>query len=59
MVYDIYGRHITTLIDRQQKSPGKYVETFVANNYKIHPGVYWFVLTNGKSVQKRKMLLIE
>jgi hypothetical protein len=58
-VYDIYGRQITALIDREQRMPGKYVETFVPNNYNINPGVYWFVLTNGKSIQKRKMLLIE
>lgn len=59
MVYDIYGRQITALIDREQRIPGKYVETFVPNNYNITPGVYWFVLTNGRSIQKRKMLLIE
>lgn len=59
MVYDIYGRQITALIDREQRIPGKYVETFMPNNYKLTPGVYWFVLTNGNSIQKRKMLLIE
>ena len=58
-VYDIYGRHISTLIDKRRTPPGKYVETFVASTYRIPPGVYWFVLTNGQSIQKRKMLLIE
>jgi hypothetical protein len=59
IIYDIYGRQITALIDREQRIPGKYVETFVPNKYKLTPGVYWFVLTNGKSIQKRKMLLVE
>lgn len=58
-VYDIYGRQITTMIDNEYLPRGKYVRTFQANDYALTPGVYWFVLSQGYLVQKRKMLLIE
>ncbi len=58
-IYDIYGRHITSLIDNEFRTRGKYVESFVARNYNIKSGVYWFVLSNGQKMQKRKMILIE
>jgi hypothetical protein len=58
-VYDIYGRQIATLIDRKSMSRGKYERAFVAENYSLSPGVYWFMLRQGNAVEKRKMLLIE
>ena len=59
MVFDIYGRKVATLIDRQPTPPGKYVETFVARDYGTPAGIYWFVLANGHKIQKRKMIIVE
>jgi len=58
-VSDMYGRHITTLISRRKMQPGKYVETFDAHYYRMSPGIYYFMLTDGKHRQDRKMILIE
>lgn len=58
-VYDIYGRHITSIINNQPMPAGKYVRSFEARNHNAPPGVYWFILSNGQKVQKRKMLLVE
>jgi hypothetical protein len=58
-VYDIYGRTVSTMIDNEYLARGKYVRSFDARSHRLSPGVYWFVLSHGNLVQKRKMLLIE
>lgn len=57
-VYDMYGRIVTTLIDKRMMSAGKYVESFAPATQQLPPGVYYFTLTNGDKVQKQKMLLL-
>lgn len=59
VVYDVYGRQITRLIDNKLLEFGNYIEPFEAAKYHLPPGVYYFTLTQKDQIQKRKMLLIE
>lgn len=58
-VYDVFGRKIATLIDRQNTEAGKYTESFHADDYHLKPGIYYFTLSTNQTVKKQKMLLIE
>jgi hypothetical protein len=55
-VYDVLGREVKKLIDREQ-SPGNYSVQFNANN--LPSGVYFFKLRSGDFTQTRKMVLIK
>ncbi len=57
-VNDIYGRTIATLIDEKHIEAGKYLEHFVASDYIIPTGVYYYTLRVGNVVEKQKMILI-
>jgi len=57
-VLDIYGREITTLINKEMLAFGKYVENFDASNYNMSPGVYYFTLAGEGINLKRKMMLV-
>lgn len=58
-VYDLLGVEITTLISKEDRLPGKYVEHFDANNYNLSPGVYYFALTGNGINLKHKMMLVK
>ncbi len=58
-VFDIYGRRITTIIDNKEIGAGKYLEHFVASDYKLPSGVYYYTLQIGKIVEKQKMILVD
>ncbi len=58
-VYDLLGNEIAALIDNEVRLPGKYIESFNADKYKLSPGVYYFSLkTNGVAL-KHKMTLVK
>ncbi|NOX65766.1 MAG: T9SS type A sorting domain-containing protein [Chlorobi bacterium] len=55
IVYDILGREVTTLVNKQQK-PGYYEVNWDASN---HPsGVYFYNLSAGSYVKTMKMVLL-
>jgi N-acetyl-anhydromuramyl-L-alanine amidase AmpD len=56
VIYDILGREIETLIDKELE-PGKYKLNFTATN--LPSGVYFYTLKTPKSIQTKKMLLIK
>jgi hypothetical protein len=56
IVYDILGREIETLIDKELE-PGKYKLNFNATD--LPSGVYFYTLRTPKSIQTKKMLLIK
>ncbi len=56
IVYDILGRKVATLVDKQQK-PGNYNVDF--NGNKLSSGVYFYKLSVGKFTSVKKMLLTE
>jgi ligand-binding sensor domain-containing protein len=56
VVYDILGRKVETLIDKELE-PGKYKLNFNATN--LPSGVYFFTLKTSKFTKTNKMLLIK
>lgn len=54
-VYDILGREINTLVNKEQV-PGNYEVQFDASN--LTSGIYFYKLQSGSLVQSRKMLLL-
>ncbi len=55
VVYDVLGREVTTLVNKQQK-PGNYQVTFNAS--KLSSGVYYYQLKVGSFIQTKKMVLL-
>ena len=56
IIYDILGREVATLVNRQQK-PGNYEVQFDGKG--LTSGVYFYKLTSGSFVESKKMLLIK
>jgi ligand-binding sensor domain-containing protein len=56
IIYDILGREVETLIDKELE-PGKYKINFTTTN--LPSGVYFYTLRTPKSIQTKKMLLIK
>ena len=54
-VYDILGREVATLVNKQQQ-PGNYEVEFNASN--LSSGIYFYELKAGNFVQTKKMILI-
>ncbi|MDE2834974.1 MAG: metallophosphoesterase [Bacteroidota bacterium] len=54
-VYDLQGRQVTTLVDRQH-APGRYVVTFSATH--LASGMYALRLTSGTTVYSRQISLV-
>ncbi len=55
IVYDLLGREVSMLVNKQQK-PGSYRVEFNANG--LTSGIYFYKLTAGNFSQTRKMLLV-
>ena len=59
-IFDIYGRKITTLLDKSL-SAGEYTETWNCrdkNGIRVPPGVYFCLLTNGNIKLSQKLLVL-
>jgi hypothetical protein len=56
VIYDILGREVETLIDKELE-PGKYKINFTATN--LPSGVYFYTLKTPKFTKTNKMLLIK
>ncbi|MFA8451827.1 MAG: SBBP repeat-containing protein [Bacteroidales bacterium] len=56
IVYDILGRKISTLVNKEQK-PGEYVVNFYAGH--LASGVYFYRIEAGKFYEAKKLLLIK
>ncbi len=54
-IYDILGREVKTLVNKQQQ-PGNYEVTFDAST--LSSGVYFYELKAGSFVQTKKMILL-
>ena len=55
-VYDILGREVTTLINKNM-IPGKYEVEFDATN--LASGVYFYRIKSGEFTQTNKMILLK
>jgi hypothetical protein len=56
IIYDILGREVETLIDKELE-PGKYKINFTATN--LPSGVYFYRLQAGNFIEQKKMILIK
>jgi len=56
IVYDVLGKEIITLVNKQQK-PGNYSVQFDASS--LPSGMYFYTLLSGDYMQTRKMLLLK
>ena len=55
-VYDIFGREVTTLVNKKQ-NPGNY--TVSVNLRNLASGVYFYKLNTGEFIETKKMILLE
>ncbi len=55
-VYDILGRKVATLVNKQQQ-PGNYEVSFDASN--LSSGIYFYTLKTGGFIKTKKMLLLK
>ena len=55
-MYDVLGRMVATLVDKQQK-PGNYEVIFDANN--LTSGIYFYKLKAGTFSESKKMILLK
>jgi len=55
-VYDVLGKHVTTLVDTKMQ-PGKYKVDF--NAEKLPSGIYFYQIKAGKFSAAKKMLLLK
>ncbi len=55
-VYNVLGKEISTLIDRQIL-PGEHNVTF--NGFGLAPGIYFYAITAGDFVETKKMVFVE
>lgn len=55
-VYDILGREVTTLVNKQQQ-PGNYEVVFDANN--LPSGTYFYRLQSGSFTETKKMMVVK
>ena len=55
-VYDMLGRHVATLVNKQQR-PGLYQVKFDAA--RLPSGTYIYQLKTGNFIQSKKMLLLK
>ena len=58
-IFNMFGNEVVTLINREFRNPGKYVEHFEASNFNLSPGVYYFTLAGEGINLKRKMMLVK
>jgi len=58
IVYDVLGREVATLVNKEQ-SAGSYQVQFTSNNYQLTSGVYFYRLKSGAFVESRKMVLVK
>ena len=56
-VYDILGREVSTLVNKQQQQPRNYEVNWNASNQPS--GVYFYKLTAGSFTQTKKMILLQ
>ncbi|MEK7263251.1 MAG: T9SS type A sorting domain-containing protein [Bacteroidota bacterium] len=56
-VYDILGREVITLINNEQKEPGKYSVEFDGSN--LPSGIYMYKLTAGSFSDSKQMMLLK
>jgi len=57
IVYDVLGRRITTLVNKQQKA-GYYEVQFTSDNGQLTSGVYFYQLRAGDFIETKKMILL-
>jgi len=55
-IYDILGREVATLVNKQQQA-GNYEVNFNANN--LSSGIYFYKLQSGSFVESKKMILLK
>jgi len=55
-IYDVLGREVTTLVNKEQK-PGNYEVKFDAKN--LSSGIYYYRISSGSFVKTKKMILIK
>ncbi len=59
IVYDIFGREITRLLNSEFKQAGKYIINFDAMKYNLASGVYFYRIETDKYTAVKKMILLK
>ena len=54
-IYDVFGREVTTLINKEM-TPGSYTQEWDASN--VASGMYFYRLQAGRFSETKKMILI-
>jgi len=59
VVYDVFGREITRLLNSEFKHAGKHIINFDAMKYNLASGVYFYRIETDKYTAVKKMILLK
>lgn len=57
-VYDVYGREVASIHERDFIRAGKHTRQFDPEKYSLAAGTYYFSLQTGEQVMKKKMIFV-
>lgn len=57
-VYDVYGRQVASIHDREQIRAGKHTRVFHPEEHGLSPGMYYFSLESNNRTMKKKMIFV-
>ena len=58
-VYDVYGRVVSVIHDKEYTLAGKHSRVFDPEDYQLSPGMYYFSLESAMSQLKKKMIFVK
>jgi len=56
-VYNLLGREVAAVVDNRFHPAGKYIEQLNLSEFRIPPGLYYYSLTSGEQILKKKMIV--
>jgi hypothetical protein len=57
IVYDVFGKKVSSIINNEFYNQGKYIKNF-ENNDRLKPGIYFFVL-EGNGIHKTSKMIVQ
>jgi len=58
-VYNVYGRQVASLHDREYIIAGKHTRVFDPQAHSLSPGMYYFSLESEHAIMKQKMIFVK
>ncbi len=58
-VYDVYGREVAVIHDKEYTRAGKHTRVFEPGHHSLEPGMYYFALESDTQSMKKKMIFVQ